>query len=1019
MKKNIFLVLIILCFSFFANAEAFIITNYKVDIKINSNGSFDVTEKIDLNFSESRHGIIREIPFRYVLDDMAGFERASRDMNLGSYTITIRDISVEGIDYEVYNEGDYTCIKIGSADKYLEGDQQMIIHYTVWGALNKFSDHTEFYWNIVGHEWETDINKIEFSITLPSGSRPGNNDVIVFTGSSGDKGSDARYTVSGNTINGMSTRSFSSKQGLTMGIRFPLSTFQSTEIPIEMLAHNYYVESLESKITINKDASLDIEEIYQVNIIKPIASFDRELSIPGMGDINAENYQNFIIQNITGEISNSKQLYVTVSAKKEGLSKYISLAPRKGNLEGKYLVKLKFKVWGAIVFDENGTQVNWQLITTKPEEPVQKCKVTITADPSISLHPSAFRFNHLVGDPFEMNLTKDPKTNTVGGELDRIIPGGNGFYFKAYISANSFDISNIPSIIYAQNYYISRLKSEITVQENGVIHIKRVFNVHYIEPTQYDNAIDVYTYTGFYENNPLPYNIKMEMPNWSLFGRFSQMLITNYTTETNGWISSTDNEYGYRHLNIHPEEFNAKDSVFSFEFDIFGLLKHENGAYILNYPLNEWLEEPVMSNEFQIILPDRGYLMDLKAQVYFDDGTNRIPISIRKVKNRIYGEIMTDRPGNKLPMMHLVIPDDIISVSSGLKFRIIWANNRPLFLPLILLIALTVLWFFIGRDPKSALVVTYNPPKDITPAEAGLLWDNKLHRRDLVSLIYYWAGRGYLTITEIGTTSTPDYELIKLKDLPVDAKDFEKTIFSGIFTGVDTRKVSAMRNTFSGTMALAGTQLEKAGKTGSFYVPGTRGFGIFLKVIAWFLIIFGSFHIIFANHNNGQVMIGYLLSFAMLLFFGKIMPKRGHFGAKKYNELRGFREFIARAEKEKLKDLLAENPAYFDETVSYAIVMGLAEKWSEKFKDIITASPSWYHAQNPNVFNTTLFVSSMVHSMHKMENDFHYKYTPSSSGGSSSSSSFSYHSSGGSGFSSFGGGGSSGGGFGGGGGHSW
>jgi uncharacterized membrane protein len=1018
MKKSIFLVLIILCFSIFANAEAFIITNYKVDIKINSNGSFDVTEKIALNFSESRHGIIREIPFRYVLDDMAGFERASRDMNLGSYTITIRDISVEGIEYEVYNEGDYTCIKIGSADKYLEGDQQMIIHYTVWGALNKFSDHTEFYWNIVGHEWETDINKIEFSITLPSGSQPSKNDVIVFTGSFGDKGSDASYSVSGNTINGMSTRGFSSKEGLTMGIRFPLSTFKSTEIPIEMLAHDYYIESLESKITINKDASLDVEETYQINIINPIASFDREISIPGMGDINAENYQNFIIQDITGEISNSKQLYVSVSAKKEGFSKYISLTPRKGTLSGKYEIKLKFKVWGAIVFNENGAQVNWQLVTTKPEEPVRKCKVIITADPSISLRSSAIRFYHQVGNPFEMELTRDKETNSLIGELDRTIPGGNGFYLKADISAGSFDISNIPSIIYAQNYYISRLTSEISLQENGVIHIKRVFNIHYIEPAPLDMYIDLYTYTGFYENSPLPYGIKMEMPNWSLFGRFSQMIVTNYTAETNGWISSTDNEYGYRHLNIYPEEITAKDTVFSFEFDIFGLLKYNNGTYILNYPLNEWLEEPVMRNEFQIILPDKGTLMNVKAQVYFDDGTNRIPISIRTVKNRIYGEIMTGRPGKKLPMMNLVIPDDVISVSSGWKFRVIWANNRPLFLPLILLIILTILWYFLGRDPKSSLVVSYNPPKDITPAEAGLLWDNKLHRRDLVSLIYYWAGKGHLTITEIGTTSVPDYELTKLKDLPANAKDFETTIFKGIFYSESTRKVSAMRNTFYSTIYVAGKQLEKAGKAGSFYVPGTRGFGILLKVSAWFLIVFGTFHIIFAGHNSGQIMIGYLISFVMLLFFGKIMPKRGHFGAQKYNELRGFREFIARAEKEKLKDLLAENPAYFDETVSYAIVMGLAEKWSEKFKDIITASPSWYHSQNPNVFNTTLFVSSMVHSMHKMESDFHYKYTPSTSS-SGSHSSFTFHSSGGSGFSSFGGGGSSGGGFGGGGGHSW
>jgi len=164
-----------------------------------------------------------------------------------------------------------------------------------------------------------------------------------------------------------------------------------------------------------------------------------------------------------------------------------------------------------------------------------------------------------------------------------------------------------------------------------------------------------------------------------------------------------------------------------------------------------------------------------------------------------------------------------------------------------------------------------------------------------------------------------------------------------------------------------------------------------------------------------------LLTSMSLYFFGLLMPKRAHFAAEKYHKLLGFKEFIQRAEKEKLRDLLQENPKYFDETVAFAIVMGLGSEWADKFHDLIQSEPDWYQSSNGHTFSTSLLVSSIISSMYHMDHNFNYKYTSYSSGYHSGSRS--------SGFSSFGGGvvfsgfsvggGFSGGGFGGGGGSSW
>ncbi|MCB0621684.1 MAG: DUF2207 domain-containing protein, partial [Saprospiraceae bacterium] len=50
-----------------ALAEAFVIRNYSIDIQLNSDGSFEVVEKLTVDFTEARRGIIRSIPVRYAV----------------------------------------------------------------------------------------------------------------------------------------------------------------------------------------------------------------------------------------------------------------------------------------------------------------------------------------------------------------------------------------------------------------------------------------------------------------------------------------------------------------------------------------------------------------------------------------------------------------------------------------------------------------------------------------------------------------------------------------------------------------------------------------------------------------------------------------------------------------------------------------------------------------------------------------------------------------------------------------
>ena len=100
-------------------------------------------------------------------------------------------------------------------------------------------------------------------------------------------------------------------------------------------------------------------------------------------------------------------------------------------------------------------------------------------------------------------------------------------------------------------------------------------------------------------------------------------------------------------------------------------------------------------------------------------------------------------------------------------------------------------------------------------------------------------------------------------------------------------------------------------------------------------------------------------------------------------------------EQEEMKFMTPEN---FQANLPYAMVLGVADKWAEKFKDIFTSPPDWYRGYYPGSAFSTVYLADSISRMQTGVGGT-LASSPSSSGG------------GGGGF----GGGSSGGGFGGGG----
>ena len=152
-------------------------------------------------------------------------------------------------------------------------------------------------------------------------------------------------------------------------------------------------------------------------------------------------------------------------------------------------------------------------------------------------------------------------------------------------------------------------------------------------------------------------------------------------------------------------------------------------------------------------------------------------------------------------------------------------------------------------------------------------------------------------------------------------------------------------------------------------------------------------------------LIGYIIGLVgviLMLVCLKYLPKRTRYGNAILGKIKGFKNFLETAEKDKLESLVMQNPNYFYDILPYTYVLGVSDKWIKKFETISLQAPDWYNSSSK--FDVNRFGNFMNHTM--------------SSAGSAMSSSPSSSLGGSSGGGSSGGG-SSGGGSGGGGGGSW
>lgn len=226
MKQKMLLVIfpLMLLVSILAPKETFAISSsggytiesYNINMIVNENNTFDITETISVNFtSYGKHGIYRKIPLKNKVERLDGTKSTNN--------AKISNISVND-DFTTSNEYGYKVIKIGNASQTVSGKKIYTIKYRYNIGKDPLKDADELYFNLIGTKWDVSINNISFTITMP---KTFDQSKLGFSSgyNTSENSSNVTYTISGNTITGFLEGPLHPGQALTIRLTLPEGYF--------------------------------------------------------------------------------------------------------------------------------------------------------------------------------------------------------------------------------------------------------------------------------------------------------------------------------------------------------------------------------------------------------------------------------------------------------------------------------------------------------------------------------------------------------------------------------------------------------------------------------------------------------------------------------------------------------------------------------------------------------------------------------------------------------------------------
>ncbi|WP_205700147.1 DUF2207 domain-containing protein [Erysipelothrix sp. HDW6C] len=325
------------------------------------------------------------------------------------------------------------------------------------------------------------------------------------------------------------------------------------------------------------------------------------------------------------------------------------------------------------------------------------------------------------------------------------------------------------------------LDVKMNVREDGVIEVHETLDVYFngrnqgifvVIPQVYEKEFDGVSKTFFF---PIK-NFKVLSGDEVSIERNREGITARMGEE--GVYLSGDKRYEYSY-EIHTRQFAPAGRQIIYQ----------------NIVSSEWLF-PIQNVTFSITMPKP---FGLAPQLYAT--TNNLPVPHEVVGNTISGHYSETLYRQGLSFW-LEVEDGYFTYP---VFDYTWIG---LGLTGLLTALFVALYTKFGKKNPVVESVEFAAPEGISSAEVGYIYRGHNVSKDIVSLIIYWASRGYLTIEELDEKGD-NIKLTKLKDLPGSENVEERRVFRELFEGRDEVTTKQLNETFGAVVQHATQTLGK------------------------------------------------------------------------------------------------------------------------------------------------------------------------------------------------------------------
>ena len=188
--------------------------------------------------------------------------------------------------------------------------------------------------------------------------------------------------------------------------------------------------------------------------------------------------------------------------------------------------------------------------------------------------------------------------------------------------------------------------------------------------------------------------------------------------------------------------------------------------------------------------------------------------------------------------------------------------------------------------------------------------------------------------------------LTKLRDLPNSAPRYQETFFNGLFKSKDKIRMDKLPASFARAYSRAESELQELFTDDMDFIDPTsrkaKKAGCLIGILVFLATSIGVSAFRITEDLISSLLGESVLCIFIILFCIKFMLRPSDYRVDMLGRLKGFRTFIKRAELDRIKLLVHDDPEYFYRILPYAYVFGLTNKWAKNFEMIAPETPVWF-----------------------------------------------------------------------------